>query len=86
MEKLNDAKISNVQTEQAIEQEEMFLIVSKEGKYFIALGNKIVSKQLFETIEEARTYISSKPWELIMNVAGVICEYQQKPEELDVKQ
>lgn len=41
------------------------LTVNKETK--IAIGNKIISKLTFESTKEAKKYIDSKPWELLIN-------------------
>ena len=77
----NIPKIEEFKTNQ-VEQEDLFLIVNKDGKYLIALTNKIVSKQQFETLEEARAYVQSKPWELILNATAVMMNYLQHPEEI----
>lgn len=77
----NTPKIEEFKTNQ-VEQEDLFLIVNKDGKYLIALTNKIVSKQQFDTLEEARTYVQSKPWELILNATAVMMNYLQKPEDI----
>lgn len=65
-----------------VEVEDMFLIVNKDGKYLIALTNKIVSKEQFNTLEEAKKYIASKPWELILNTAAVMAQFVNKPEDI----
>lgn len=77
----NIPKIEEFKTNQ-VEQEDLFLIVNKDGKYLIALTNKIVSKQQFNTLEEARNYVQSKPWELILNATAVMMNYLQKPEDI----
>lgn len=53
-------------------EKDIFLILEHNGVYLIALTNKIVSKSLFNTIEEAEAYIDSKPWELILNATAVM--------------
>lgn len=53
-------------------QKDIFLIVEHNGVYLIALTNQIVSKQQFNTLEEAETYVDSKPWELILNATAVM--------------
>lgn len=70
----NTPKVTEIVTNQ-VEQEEMFLIINRDGKYMIALTNQIVSKKQFETLEEAREYINSKPWELILNTAAVMAKF-----------
>lgn len=77
----NIPKIEEFKTNQ-VEQEDLFLIVNKDDKYLIALTNKIVSKMQFNTIEDARKYVQSKPWELILNATAVMMNYLQKPEDI----
>lgn len=45
-----------------------FIIVEKNNICFVAIGDKIVSREQFKSVEEAKAYIDSKPWELIINV------------------
>lgn len=56
------------------QQHDVFIIVEKNGQCLIALGDKIVSKNTFATIEEAQNYIDSKPWELIINATCAVWE------------
>jgi hypothetical protein len=53
----------------AISYEEMpgtpFTIINDGEKYRIAIGNEIVCPTNFETIENAKKYIKSKPWDLL---------------------
>lgn len=58
-----------------LDSTELFLIVNVEDKYRIALANHWVTKKEFNTPEEAQAYIDQKPWELIMNMAGVIAQF-----------
>ena len=64
-----------------LDENEVFLIVNVEDKYQIALGEHWVTKQIFNTPEEAQQYINQKPWELLMNMAAVMAKFVNK--ELD---
>lgn len=70
----NVPKTSEVKKTQ-LDNSELFLIVNAEDKYRISLANHWVTKQEFNTPEEAQAYIDSKPWDLIMNIAGVIAQF-----------
>lgn len=54
---------------------ETFMIVNIEEKWRIGMNGTWMTKKTFKTKEEAQNYINEKPWELIMNLAGVIAEY-----------
>lgn len=53
-------------------QHDIFTIVEKNGNCLIAISNKIISKNSFASIEEAKEYIDSKPWELLINASCAI--------------
>lgn len=42
----------------------------EQTEFIIMIGNKLASKELFESVECAIKYIDEKPWELI---AALIC-------------
>lgn len=44
-----------------------FMGVRQKDKWFIVLGNQIVSSERFDTIEEMIEYVENRPYELIMN-------------------
>lgn len=52
-----------------------FMIVNVENEWRIGMAGRWLTKKTFRTPEEAQQYINSKPWELIMNLAGSIAEY-----------
>lgn len=58
--------------------ENIYQIVENKGSFIIAVANKIVTNNNFATLEEAKTYIDSKPWELIINVTCLIYDMGQK--------
>ena len=70
----NTPKMSEVKKTE-LDENNVFLIVNVEDKYRIALGEHWVTKQIFDTPEEAQKYINSKPWELLMNVAAVMAKF-----------
>lgn len=69
-------RTENVKINEVTEKDH-FLIIDREGEFMIALGNKIVSREKFETREKAEVYIDSKPWELIFNATAVMFENLQ---------
>ena len=70
-------RTENVKINEVTEKDH-FLIIDREGEFLIALGNKIISHEKFETREAAEAYIESKPWELIFNATAVMFENLQK--------
>lgn len=56
-----EAKESN------LEMYEAFGIVNNGANFVIVMGNQVIDKNTFGTAEEAKAYIDSKPWELIIN-------------------
>lgn len=58
-----------------LDSSETFLIVNVEDKWRIGVSGRWVTKKIFNSYEEAQAYIDSKPWDLIMNLAGLIAEY-----------
>lgn len=70
-EKLQEMKMGEIEVDQQ-EREDIFLIVRNDKKFLIAITNQIVSRNVFDTVEEARAYIQSKPWELILNATAVM--------------
>lgn len=62
-----------------IEIYDIFGIVTKEdGKSFVVVGKHKVSEKEFDTIEEAKKYIDSKPYELIFNTCYIISNNQKE--------
>lgn len=52
----------------------MFTLVTRSKKTQIAVTNKIVSREEFESVEAAKAYVDSKPWELIVNATLVVMD------------
>lgn len=65
---------------------DIFIIVEKNEQCFVALGDKIVSKNVFATVEEAKEYVDSKPWELIVNATCAVYEIVLKETAKNNKQ
>ena len=70
----NTPKMGEVQKNQ-LDNSGTFMIINVEDKWRIGMANRWMTKEVFNTAEEAQKYIDSKPWELIMNLAGTIAEY-----------
>lgn len=75
-----EAKVTNIEVNEQ-NYEDVFLIVKNANHYLIALTNQIVSKQQFASVEEAKAYIQSKPWELIFNATAVMMAMLNKQNE-----
>lgn len=65
---------------------EPFLIVKQGKKYQIAVGNNLVSHKTFDEIEQAEMYISTKPYELIINTCLCMFYQIQKENEKDTNE
>lgn len=67
----NTPKVTK-QTEIKVEQYDYcFNLLEDEKGVRIAVGNTVVTAQIFENMEAAKNYIDSKPWSLIMATAHV---------------
>lgn len=51
---------------------EIFNVVKKDDKVHICIGNNVIYREEFKTMEDAVKIIEQKPWELIVNVLGFI--------------
>ena len=51
-----------------------FSIVSSGKSSRIAIGNQIISQEIFENEKLAKDYVEMKPWELLINGIGFIIE------------
>lgn len=56
----------------------IFTLVTRNKETEIAVGNNIVSKIKFKSTKEAKNYIDSKPWELIVNTTCCIYDMSEK--------
>ena len=81
-EKLQEMKMGEIEVDQQ-EREDIFLIVRNDKKYLIAITNQIVSRNVFDTVEEARAYIQSKPWELILNATAVMMKHLKELKQVN---
>lgn len=67
----NTPKVTK-KTEIKVEQYDYcFNLLEDEKGVRIAVGNTVVTAQIFENMETAKNYIDSKPWALIMATAHV---------------
>lgn len=66
------------------EMYDVFTLVKseKEKKVMIAIGNNIVTRNYFKNTREAKDYINSKPWDLILNTCAVMQDMLKKNEEM----
>ena len=77
------AKVKNVQENKPLQivQHELFNIIKGPQGYFLAVQNKIVSSKTFKSVEEAKKYINSKPWELLVNVSCICFDIMNENKE-----
>jgi hypothetical protein len=50
--------------------DEYFTIINHNGEFLIAIGNQVVCRKKFQSLQEAETYIDSKPWDIILNATA----------------
>lgn len=60
------------------ERYEVFILFKADNIVRIAIDKYIMSKLTFTTFEEAKAYIDSKPYELIINAACCLMELSTK--------
>lgn len=71
-------KITAKETTKVHQYLQVFTIVERNGNFNIAVGNKIITKKTFISIEDAENYIDSKPWELIVNATCCIYDLSKE--------
>lgn len=59
-------------------QHDVFTLIKVNDKVKIALGNTQITPEEFETIEDAKKFIDSKPYQLIINASCFVYEMTQK--------
>ena len=63
-----------------------FNVLEKEEKFKIILGNEIISPE-YETLEEAKKEIETKPWWLIVAtthiISGKIKKFEEEQEKIN---
>lgn len=52
--------------------DEHFTIINHNGEFLIAIGNQVVSRKKFKSLQEAEDYIDSKPWDIILNATALM--------------
>lgn len=63
--------------------ERMFYFVKdKDGKIVICVGGYAMSEKRFDDFEHAERYVSSKPWELIVNLCYLILKKNETIKEM----
>jgi hypothetical protein len=64
-----------------------FILVDIEGRWGIVFGNQLVHEQTFETVDEAKDFIDTKPWSLILSACWLygnfINEHRDQLEQLN---
>lgn len=77
-------KVKNTQKTE-IQQHDVFTLAKKDDKIIIVLGNAIISEKQFTTFKEAKSYIDSKPYELIINSTCYAVENFKNPSKNETK-
>lgn len=62
----------------------------ENGRWAIVMGDQLVSDQTFEDVDEAKEFVDSKPWSLIMTASFIYVDYINRnindlKQESDVK-
>lgn len=52
--------------------DEVFTIINHNGEFLIAIGNQVICGKKFQSLEEAKAYIDSKPWDIILNATALM--------------
>jgi hypothetical protein len=64
-----------------------FILVDIEGRWGIVFGNQLVHEQTFETVDDAKKFIDTKPWSLILSACWLygnfINEHRDQLEQLN---
>ena len=58
-----------------------FIAVENNEVFKIAVGDTIISKNEFASLDEAKEYVNSKPYELIVNLSCYCMEQNLKQNE-----
>ena len=74
-------KKSNEELVKLHELQYPFAAIENNGVFKIVAGNTIISKNDFATLEEAKEYVDSKPYELIINISCYCMEQTLKENE-----
>lgn len=67
----NTPKVTKETDIKVVEYDYCFNLLQDEKGVRIAVGNQIVTGKIFEDLDSAKTYIDSKPWQLLMATAHV---------------
>lgn len=62
-------------------QHEVFMIVKLDKTYKIAMGQQLIVPHKFKTLKDAKAYIDSKPWELMINSASYLTQFMINNQE-----
>lgn len=84
MKKEKEFKLENVRIEANILGDDcpFGILSTPDGMYYVKLGSQIASKKGFNTFEDCKNYILSKPWELI---SVLIIGYMELTKNEEVK-
>ena len=84
------------QKEKGIKSEDISMYVEIDGtpftginiqnKWILVMGNDVASGKKFDTIEEARKYVESKPWELIVTAGSIFRDILNKNKRKEEKE
>lgn len=74
-------KQKNEQVYKQSETDKLFAFAKTEEGIIILCGKYKVSVEVFKTYEEAETYLESKPYEILVNVACLMFKLQQENEK-----
>ena len=64
-------------------EEAPFSIIEKDGEFKIVLGNEIVSSKVFESLEDAKDYLSGYCWDVIFSAIYSLVRNYNKIKEYE---
>lgn len=65
-------KVKVTEQAQVEKYQDIFNLVTRNGKTQVAIQNNILTKKEFDSVDDAKAYIDAKPWELLINVICLI--------------
>lgn len=79
-------KIENVNiSKHELIEDSPFTAIKVKNKWFIVMGDQIASGNKFDTLDDLREYIDTKPWELIVTASTIFNSIIKRNKEKEVK-
>lgn len=65
-------QVESIEVTNTDSYDEFFTIIDHKGEFMIAIGNQVICRKKFQSLQEAETYIDSKPWDIILNATAMM--------------